>query len=108
VVRSIQFVLLAGISLWLVACTGSIPKPTALHRDWARSHYGKEKDIDRGYTLYVANCSGCHSLYHPSEYSDSAWAVVFPEMRQKSKLSDTDADLVLAYISSSSAIAKTH
>ena len=106
--RSIYLILLAAVAVWLVACTGSIPKPTSLHRDWARSRYGVEKDVDRGYTLYVANCSGCHSLYHPSEYSDSAWAVVFPEMREKAKLSNGDADLVLAYISSASAVVKAH
>jgi mono/diheme cytochrome c family protein len=95
-------------ALAFAACAGSIPKPSARQRDWVRAHYGQEKDIDRGYTLYVANCSGCHSLHHPSEYSDSAWAVVFPEMREKSKLNDADADLVLAYISSASAVIAAH
>lgn len=96
------------LAIGLAACAGSIPRPTALQREWVADHYGAQKDIDKGYVLYVANCSGCHSLYHPTAYSDSAWAFVFPEMREKAKLNDADADLVLAYISSASAVAKAH
>jgi len=105
-IRSLYVLLFAAIA-GLVSCTSTL-RPTEPQHAWVRSHYGTDKDIDKGYTLFIANCSGCHSLPRPSAYSDSTWAVVFPEMREKSKLSDHDADLVLAYISSASALAKAH
>lgn len=106
--RTVYLAVLAAAALWLISCTSSIPKPTAMHRQWTREHYGAEIDVERGYTLYVANCSGCHSLYPPSQYADSTWARVFPEMRNKAKLNQEDAGLVLAYITSASALAKAH
>ena len=106
--RRTTLILLAFVTLGILSCTGSIPRPTAQHHSWIQKRLGMDKDLERGYTLYVANCSGCHSLHSPSAYSDSAWAVVFPEMRQKSNLNDAEADLVLAYITSASALAKAH
>lgn len=45
-------------------------------------------ELQRGYKIYSINCSGCHRLHNPKEYSASQWKPILVEMFTKAKLSD--------------------
>jgi len=57
----------------------------------------------QGYKLYANNCSNCHRLHNPKEYTAVQWNKILPEMFGKAKLSNKDQEeLIQNYLSSKS------
>jgi hypothetical protein len=52
----------------------------------------------RGRNLYIDNCSNCHNLYRPQEYTQDEWLDVFPKMKRKAKISSHQAELIQDYL----------
>lgn len=57
------------------------------------------KELQDGYKIYVTNCSGCHSLHNPKEYTAGQWKPILSEMFEKAKMHDTKQnELVTSYL----------
>ena len=56
-------------------------------------------DMQAGYKIYVRNCSACHRLYDPKEYTPVKWKPILTEMFAKAKMTDEkEKELVSNYI----------
>ncbi|MEP6514271.1 MAG: hypothetical protein ABJA79_10395 [Parafilimonas sp.] len=57
----------------------------------------------QGYKLYVGNCSNCHRLHNPKEYTVSKWNKILPEMYRKAKIADSgQQQLIRNYLAAKS------
>jgi hypothetical protein len=60
--------------------------------------------LRRGRALAVTECTGCHRLYWPNEYSPKEWPGIVRKMGARSSLSDSQIrDLESYYVSASQA-----
>ncbi len=56
-------------------------------------------DMQAGYKIYSTNCSGCHRLYAPKEFTAVKWKPILTEMFAKAKMTDEkQKELVSNYI----------
>ena len=85
---------------FLASCTGSIPMPAERHDRWAALEWPgtTHADLTEGRRLYVENCSGCHSLKSPMDYTEKQWEKNVSEMRQKAKIKDAESQLIMKYL----------
>jgi hypothetical protein len=44
----------------------------------------------QGYKLYTTNCSNCHRLHNPKEYTAMQWTKILSEMFEKAKIKNKD------------------
>lgn len=56
------------------------------------------EELQDGYNLYIANCSGCHSLHVPSSKTEKQWEIILPKMVLKAKLNIHEQELIRNYI----------
>lgn len=49
----------------------------------------------QGYKLYATNCSNCHRLHNPKEYTAIEWKKILPEMFDKAKLKNEENQTLL-------------
>lgn len=84
----------------LAACAGSIPVPAEHHDRWAALAWPgtTHGDLLEGRRLYVENCSGCHGLKSPKDYTEDQWKDNVREMRERAKIKETDSQLILKYL----------
>lgn len=55
--------------------------------------------VERGYVIHQVKCAKCHLFEDPADYElNELKYEIMPVMARKAKLSDTDADAVLAYL----------
>ena len=56
-------------------------------------------ELHSGYKIYSINCSGCHRLHDPKEYTAGQWKPILDKMFAKAKLSDDkEKQLVTNYL----------
>ena len=56
-------------------------------------------EAQQGFKLYKTNCSGCHALHQPNQYTIAGWEKILPEMLTKAKLSsEKDKQLIKNYL----------
>ncbi len=91
------YLLITGIALVLYSCATSIPRSDSAHQAWAEKKWNTVH-LDEGRSLYVTNCSGCHSLHSPLEHSQTEWTKLFDEMASKAHMTPSDSVSVLAYL----------
>jgi len=97
--------LVAGLGVGLLsACAAGVARPDPNDARWASERWPGTTvaDLSRGQDIFVARCSSCHALPRPGNKSPDEWAGVLDEMGAKAKLSTTDQDLVLRYLSTAS------
>jgi cytochrome c1 len=84
----------------LAACAGSIPVPAEHHDRWAALAWPgtTHADLIEGRRLYIENCSGCHGLKSPMDYTENQWKENVSEMRQRAKIKEADSQLILKYL----------
>jgi hypothetical protein len=96
---------LAAIALLVAAASacrgGGIPRPDDSHVARVRPRWPDttRASLEQGRELYVARCAGCHPLHRPDELDAARWSVVVADMADRAKLSLTERDLVLRYLS---------
>jgi mono/diheme cytochrome c family protein len=97
-------------SLLFSACAAGLPAPNAAQLDAARSKEPSVAmaDLERGRSLYVGKCAGCHALKEPADLAPDAWAGAVEEMRTKQgvRLSDAEARDITRYLESASAVTR--
>ena len=87
------------LAVWL-GCASQLVRPAPTHveraqKDWPGTTLEELQD-DR--SLYVARCSGCHTLYLPGAFPAEHWRASVPEMRERSRLSTEQAERILRYL----------
>ncbi len=85
----------------LTACGASaIPRPTDGHLSRARMEWPEatRQSLERGRDLYVARCSGCHTLFAPAAYPAARWRQVLGQMAPRARLTGEESELVLHYL----------
>jgi hypothetical protein len=95
--RSLAIVL----GLLVSACAGgAIPHPNEASVSWARAEWpgSSRQSLEQGRELYVARCSGCHTLHEPRSYRAERWRDVVGVMAPRARLSPSESDLVLRYL----------
>ena len=84
----------------LGGCASAIPIPTEEDVFTARQHWNntsiEQHRSDR--QLNIDKCSGCHSIYHPSDFSEEKWIAILPEMNGKSKLTLEESEQIKRYL----------
>ena len=51
-----------------------------------------------GRKIYVNNCSSCHSLYLPDQFTRGEWAKVMPVMQRKAKIDNEQRRMIVKYL----------
>ncbi len=54
--------------------------------------------LKEGRRLYIENCSGCHNLHLPIEYSMEEWKDNLDDMQRKAKISDAEKELIYEFL----------
>jgi cytochrome c5 len=82
------------------ACGGAIPHATPAQVERARTRWpdASAAALERGRELYVARCSGCHSLVEPSKHHAAFWTARVSEMAPRAKLTPEEVHLVTHYL----------
>jgi hypothetical protein len=80
--------LLAGVALLTAGCAAALRQPVpgdlaSAAQSWPGTTL---EDLQRGRTLYVRRCSGCHTLYLPSAYRAGSWPALVESMSEKARL----------------------
>jgi cytochrome c5 len=55
-------------------------------------------DLQRGRTLYVRRCSGCHNLYLPRAYAPERWPRLVDRMAEKARLGPREQEDVTRFL----------
>jgi Dihaem cytochrome c len=87
-----------------VGCATAVVQPTREDAIWASGLWPETtlEDLQRGRTLYVRKCAGCHNLHRPDEYSADRWRALVAEMRKEAKVSGEEEALIVKYLSAAS------
>jgi mono/diheme cytochrome c family protein len=93
---------LAAVVCTIAACGGGLPRPTPVDATRAQTRFPGTTvaDLDRGRSLYVQTCAGCHALKAPGTLPPEQWKGEVDEMREKRgvAISDGDAELIVRYL----------
>ena len=90
---------LAGTALALVTACGPTYLAPAVSPELVRKSPAPQTRLERGYEVHMLKCAKCHAFENPADYGEDELEFdIMPEMARKSKLSDSDADAVLAYL----------
>ncbi len=85
-------------ALAVAGCVAAnVPPPTL---EMAGGRAATLDSLQRGRTLYVNKCSGCHSLHSVEDYADAEWEYHVEEMVAlgKVKLDSAEQSLILLYL----------
>jgi hypothetical protein len=78
----------------LAGCAPALYQPMPEHASGNVTH----EDLLKGRSLYVNSCGSCHSLYVPDQYNEKVWKENLDEMQERSKITDPEKALILAYL----------
>ena len=57
------------------------------------------EEVQKGFKIYKFNCSGCHYLHKPTDYTIEGWEKILPEMIGRAKInSENDQRLIKKYL----------
>jgi hypothetical protein len=76
-------------------------KPTQRDVDFANKKWQGAitvETMEKGYSLYIGKCGGCHYLHKPSEFNEEKWMKILPEMGKEAKVTQEQYDLILQYV----------
>ncbi len=91
------------------SASGSLLQPEQLVERGAVTPGTDLEALRRGRALAVTECTGCHRLYWPNEYSPKEWPGIVRKMGARSSLSDSQTrDLESYYVSASQAAQGSH
>lgn len=65
----------------------ALPAADSTHVSMAskRWHGTTAAELEKGRDAYRENCSGCHSLYSPTEYTEKQWDTLLPVMQKRAR-----------------------
>jgi len=77
-------------------CGSSLKVPTIVD---AKSSGISIDTLLKGRELYINNCGACHNLYLPNKHTDREWEETMKSMQKKAKITDSQASIILKYLS---------
>ena len=100
IISKYKILFLIFFSVFFICCSPIIFKPTSEDVDLAKQKWENVSidQLNNGFKLFKAKCSGCHFLPIPRDYSEAKWIHILPEMSEKSKLTHEEYDLVFKYV----------
>jgi mono/diheme cytochrome c family protein len=54
--------------------------------------------LNQGKVLYLKNCSSCHNLHLPAEYTRMQWVTSINKMQKRAKITDDQKELIFRYL----------
>ena len=89
-----------GFICLLPACASLAPRPTAadVARAPARTPALTLTDLEQGRTIYLRRCASCHQPFDPASQRADSWPHYVDKMKQRARLSDSDANRVVDYL----------
>ncbi len=94
--KLIHLVVIGSIIGVFAACSPTLYKPTLETAGSAE----RFQELSKGRALYISNCSSCHNLHKPDEYSENGWVKNLNEMQKKAEITDAEKKLILTYLTS--------
>jgi cytochrome c5 len=91
----------AGLLVALVACARpTLPAATPADANRASATWPgtTSADLDRGRSIYVARCSGCHQPVQPTAIPATEWPGHIAEMKERAHLDEHEVTLVERYL----------
>jgi cytochrome c5 len=91
--------LAAGLAV-SVACAAALRHPStqdvsAVADQWPGTTL---QDLQRGRSLYVRRCSGCHTLVLPGAHSTAEWPAYVDAMAEKARLQSEERDDIARFL----------
>jgi len=100
--KAVTLILLLLMSVSVISCSKKTVSTFGLNHNESGQVAGfSEMDFKAGKKIYIQQCSGCHSLYLPSEYTVAEWKEILPVMFSKSKADTTEQRVINDYIMNS-------
>jgi hypothetical protein len=95
-----RFLRVLALTAVLPACAAALPYPQPTDVGVAQVGWPgtTQTDLERGRTVYLRRCGGCHLLHRPSEVTAAKWPGVVGKMAPRAKLSPADGADVLRYL----------
>jgi len=89
-----------ALAFLLAGCAAAAPFPLpmdvgAAQAQWPGTTHG---DLERGRTVYVRRCGGCHLLHGPDEIAAEKWPGVVGKMAPRAKLSPAEGTDLVRYL----------
>ncbi|MBK9070526.1 MAG: hypothetical protein IPL79_05935 [Myxococcales bacterium] len=86
---------LAMMALWGGCAKSVLPTPTLA---WAQQADVPLAELQAGREAYIAKCSSCHLAIAPADFTASEWPVHVDDMAERSKLSATQREHIVRYV----------
>jgi mono/diheme cytochrome c family protein len=101
--KRLRFVGISVVSVVLLfsACKKDNVSPDSLYVPTASDVTANASlaELQQGHSVYLSNCSACHGLYSPDNFSSLSWKSILSRMAPKAGLSSSESALVLKYVS---------
>ena len=85
-------------TLALSGCATAIPHITTTTPGFTSCSQSTLETLAIGRREYIAKCSGCHSLYRPSQGDGGYWTSWMAKMSKRSRLSELEQERIRAYL----------
>lgn len=96
--RSLRRIFVGAAIALLSACAPAYLAPP-VNPELVRKSPAPQTRLESGHELYMQKCAKCHAFENPANYGEDELKFdIMPVMARKSKLSERDADAVLAYL----------
>ncbi|MCX6229984.1 MAG: cytochrome c [Bacteroidetes bacterium] len=89
--------ILIFLALCLSACVATLYVPT--EKDAVKNKVTLH-ELQQGRELYIKNCSSCHNLHLPSEYTRHEWWTKVDRMQTRAKIDSAQKQLIVKYLES--------
>jgi len=98
--RGLAVAALAAATLTAGGCAAALRQATPedalrLASRWPGTTLG---DLQRGRTLYVRRCSGCHNVVLPRAFPPGRWPALVDDMAQKARLGPGEREDVVRFL----------
>jgi hypothetical protein len=95
---SISF--LTGLLFITLSCSKSNTTGSSLYTPTAADVTASATltELLQGRTLYINNCSSCHGLYAPDNYTSAEWKSIIGNMGPRTSMSSSEILLVTKYV----------
>jgi hypothetical protein len=92
-----RWVLLAGVAAGLTSC-GTLSTMAPPVEQLAAGSRGPAGALALGRDLYIGRCAKCHSVEPVLKYTAAEWAVIIPDMAERTKLNAAEEAALKDYV----------
>ena len=104
-IKYIKHIALIALSVLILAAPLVIAKGKNTYKADKSEETKKTKktegDFVKGAQVWVNNCTRCHNMRNPADYSDQEWRLIVAHMRIRASLTGQEARDVLKFLQNS-------